>query len=196
MNRVAFTMRAHHFTTFGAVLLLSTTAWSQTLADVAKREEERRKNLPEAAKVYTNKDLTPAPAPQSPPSPSKDTGDAKDAKDDKDSKGAVDKDKDKDKDGKDVVKDKAYWSGRLKALQDQVSQNETFIDALQTRVNSLTTDFVNRDDPAQRSVIEQNRQKAVTELARLKQAVVDGKKAIANLEEEARRAGVPPGWLR
>jgi hypothetical protein len=30
----------------------------------------------------------------------------------------------------------------------------------------------------------------------LKQAIVDGKKAIADLGEEARRAGVPPGWLR
>jgi hypothetical protein len=77
-----------------------------------------------------------------------------------------------------------------------VDQNSTYVDAIQTRINALSTDFVNRDDPAQRSVIERDRQKAVAELARLKQVIVDGKKSIANLEEEARRAGVPPGWLR
>ena len=77
-----------------------------------------------------------------------------------------------------------------------MDQNQILVDAMQTRINALSTDFVNRDDPAQRSVIERDRQKALTELARLKKAVVDGKKAIADLEEEARRAGVPPGWLR
>jgi hypothetical protein len=34
------------------------------------------------------------------------------------------------------------------------------------------------------------------ELARLKKAIDSDKKAVADLEEEARRAGVPPGWLR
>jgi flagellar hook-associated protein FlgK len=84
----------------------------------------------------------------------------------------------------------------LKALRDELARNDTFAEAMQTRLNSLQTDFVNRDDPAQRSVIERNRQKVASELNRLKQSITDGKKAIADLEEEARRAGVPPGWLR
>jgi hypothetical protein len=67
---------------------------------------------------------------------------------------------------------------------------------MQTRINSLTADFVNRDDPAQRAVIERDRQKSIAELARLTKSVQDTKKAIADLQEEARRAGVPPGWLR
>ena len=67
---------------------------------------------------------------------------------------------------------------------------------MQTRINALTTDFVNRDDPAQRSVIEQNRNKSIAELARLNTSVKDTQKAIDDLLEEARRAGVPPGWLR
>ena len=68
---------------------------------------------------------------------------------------------------------------------------------MQTRINALTTDFVNRDDPAQRAVIERNRQKALAELAQPdEERLPDDKKAIADFEEEARRAGVPPGWLR
>ena len=183
-----------------------TAAFAQSLGEVARKEEARRKSVP-ATKVYTNKDLNAAPAPSTPPPSTpaggtKDTKDAKDAKDAKDTKDpkdpkAVD-DKAKDANGKDPVKDKdkAYWSGRLKPLQDQLDQNQILVDAIQTRINALSTDFVNRDDPAQRSVIERDRQKALSELTRLKQAVVDGKKAVADLEEEARRAGVPPGWLR
>jgi hypothetical protein len=192
-------MRAHHFTVaaVAAFLLTAMTAQAQSLADVAKKEEERRKANPEATKVYTNKDLNAAPAP-SPLTPAGDTKDTKETKDAKDPKAADDKAKDAN--GKEPVKekdkDKAYWSGRLKTLQDQLDQNQILVDAIQTRINALSTDFVNRDDPAQRSVIERDRQKALTELARLKKAVVDGKKAIADLEEEARRAGVPPGWLR
>ena len=187
-------MRAHHFTvvTAAAFLLTAMTAQAQSLADVARKEEERRKANPEAKKVYTNKDLNAAPAPSTPAGGTKDTKETKetkDAKDTKDPKAA------NDANGKEA-KDKAYWSGRLKKLHDQLEQNQTLVDAMQTRINALSTDFVNRDDPAQRSVIERDRQKALSELARLKQAVVDGKKAVADLEEEARRAGVPPGWLR
>src|SRR5437899_2623390 len=197
-------MRAHHFTvvTAAAFLMTAMTAQAQSLADVARKEEERRKAHPEAAKVYTNKDLNAAPAPSTPAGGTKDTKDtkdatdAKDAKAPKDTKDAKDPKAATDANGKDQAKDKAYWSGRLKKLQDQVDQNQTLVDAMQTRINALSTDFVNRDDPAQRSVIERDRQKALSELTRLKQAVVDGKKAVADLEEEARRAGVPPGWLR
>jgi len=200
-------MRAHHFTVVAAAafLLTAMTAQAQSLADVARKEEERRKAKPEKAKVYTNKDLYAAPAPPIPAGDTKDTKDTKDAKDAKDPKDAKDSKDTKDaKDpkaaadanGKEPAKDKAYWSGRLKKLQDQLDQNQTLVDAMQTRINALSTDFVNRDDPAQRSVIERDRQRALSELTRLKQAVVDGKKAVADLEEEARRAGVPPGWLR
>ena len=163
-------------------------ARAQSLADVAKKEEERRKALPEPAKVYTNKDLNAVPAGSVPPPPappskpadaSKEAGKA--AKDDKD---------------KEPPKDQAYWAGRLKTLQDQLLRDQNYADAMQTRINSLTTDFTNRDDPAQRAVIERDRQKSVAELARLTKSVQDTKKAIADLQEEARRAGVPPGWLR
>jgi hypothetical protein len=193
-------MRAHHFTTAAAIVLLfAAVAQAQTLADVARKEEARRKAVPEAAKVYTNKDLSPTAASSTPPpaassaAPAADAG--KDAGKEKDGKDAKDG-KDKDTNGKEIVKDKAYWAGRMKALQTQVDQNSTYVEAIQTRINALSADFVNRDDPAQRAVIDRDRQKAIAELARLKQAIVDGKKAITTLEEDARRAGVPAGWLR
>lgn len=167
----------------------------QSLAELAKKEEERRKSVPPPAKIYTNKDLTavsgsstPAPAPVPTPSadapaaaaPAEAAPDAANAKDAPSGQ----------------AKGQAYWAGRHKTLQEKVDRDQTYAEAIQTRVNSLTADFVNRDDPAQRSVIERERQKATAELARLQQEIVKGKKAIVDFEEEARRAGVPPGWLR
>lgn len=164
----------------------------QTLADVAKKEEERRKNVKASGKTYTNKDLGTLPpgTPPPPPAPTASTSAT-------DAAAAKDKDKETEKPGeKEPVKDQAYWAGRMKELQTQVQRDQTYVDALQTRVNSLATDFINRDDPAQRGVLSSERQKALGELDRLKKQIEAGKKAIADLEEEARRANVPPGWLR
>ena len=174
---------------------------AQSLADVAKQEEDRRKAIHVPTKAYTNKDLGAVPA-GPPPAATSDAakGAAKDA--------AKDNDKDKtgkDSAGKDTVdakdpvkspKGQAYWSGRLKDLRTQVDRDQGYAEAMQTRLNSLDTDFVNRDDPAQRAVIDRDRQKTRAELARLAKAIQDGKKAVTDLLEEARQAGVPPGWLR
>jgi hypothetical protein len=84
----------------------------------------------------------------------------------------------------------------MKELRTQLERDEFSADAMQTQINSLTADFVNRDDPAQRAVIDRKRQQALGELDRLKKTIEGGKKAIAALEEEARRASVPAGWLR
>ena len=169
---------------------------AQSLADLAKKEEERRKEMKGPTKVITNKDLapvptrsTPAPADgAAPPAGAPASGDAaegaKGAKDEKDAK------------ANEPAKDKAYWAGRLKGLQETLDRDQTYADALQSRINALTTDFVNRADPAQRSVIERDRQRSLAELAKLKEQTQKDKKALADLDEEARRAGVPPGWLR
>jgi hypothetical protein len=71
-----------------------------------------------------------------------------------------------------------------------------FAEALQSRINGLTADFTSRDDPAQRAVVANDRQKALAELDRVKNDITQQTKAIADIQEEARKGGVPPGWLR
>ena len=183
---------------------------AQSLGDVARKEEERRKRVQPAGKVYTNQDLGPAPPPSAPasaaaaddkaaaaaskPEAAKDS--SKDVKDDQTAK-----DEKSGKDGKDAkpaedTKGQAYWSSRRRALQEALDRDLTFADALQSRINALSTDFVNRDDPAQRNAIAAERQKAVAELDRVKQETIDHQKAISTIQDEARRAGVPAGWVR
>jgi hypothetical protein len=166
-------------------------ASGQGLADLAKKEEARRKTVKPARKVYTNGDLksdgtsaapastpaTPTPAPAA-PAPSS-TGDAA-----------------KPEGASTETKDQAYWSNRVRTARSALDRSRIFADALQSRINALNNDFVNRDDPAQRAQIELERQRATAELERVKREIADHTKAIADIEEEARKAGVPPGWLR
>jgi hypothetical protein len=180
------------------------TAFAQSLADVARQEEARRKAIRAPVKVITNTDLKPVLPPETEtPAPAA-TGDTPaDAATPAD--GAKSGDAAKPADGAkpadaakpaEPVKDQAYWSGRLKGLQDQLERDQSFAAALQVQISAQTADFTARDDPAQRAVIDQNRNKSLADLSRTQKAIVDDQKAIADLQEEARQAGVPPGWLR
>ena len=176
----------------------------QSLADVARKEADRRKTVKEGGKVYTNKDLpnVPPPASSAPATPTVAAPDQdKPAQSEKAAQtaepaGQEAGGKDTDKLGSTKPKDREYWGKRMKELRDHLDRDQTLADALQSRINALTTDFVNRDDPAKRAQVGTDRDKALAELDRLKKQIVDDKRAIADSEEEARRSGVPPGWLR
>src|SRR5205814_1317561 len=57
------------------------------------------------------------------------------------------------------VMDEAAWRKKVTDARNQLDRSQSFAEALQTRINSLTTDFTNRDDPAQRSQIAADRDK-------------------------------------
>jgi hypothetical protein len=161
----------------------------QSLGDVARKEEERRKEVKNPAKVYTNKDLGAPIQGGTPDSATPGSGTSSEA-----SREAAKAADDKASDG--PAKDQAYWGKRKKDLQNALDRGKTQVDAMQTRINALTADFASRDDPIQRAGIERDRQGALKELARLQQDIKDTQKALTDLDEEARKAGVPPGWLR
>jgi hypothetical protein len=204
--------------TVAMAAVLTSGAPAQSLGDVARQEESRRKGTG-TGKVYTNGDLRSAPAPASSPAPpvpsasvpgstpaapadatkpagTKPTdgtakaggapaagtapGDAKPAR------GA----------SEDAKADAASWRKRRQDIETAIERSKTFAEALQSRINGLNTDFTARDDPAQRASVAADRQKALTELDRVKKEITQNTKALADLQEEARRSGVPPGWLR
>ncbi len=180
-------------------------AQSPPLGDVARKEQERRKALPSSAKVYTNKDL-----PKGATRPAEGTGQAADAAGAMSAEGqgapgeqpeatpaASSAPKPAANDpAKDAGNQEAAWRKRITDAREEVRRNEMFAEALQTRINSLGRDALSRDDYAQKARITAERKEAVAELARVKQAIEGGRKQIADIEEEARKAGVPPGWLR
>jgi hypothetical protein len=191
------TLESRHATRFtagllaGALVLAATAAPAQSLGDVARQEQTRRKGVA-PGKVYTNQSLpntapaTPAPAAQAPTPASTTPSPGQSPAADEKAAGAPDK----------TTKDEAYWRKRIQTEQELLARAQSFAEALQSRINALSTDFVNRDDPAQRNAIAADRQKALTELDRVKKEVKDHTKAIEDIRQEARREGVPAGWVR
>jgi hypothetical protein len=175
-----------------AVLLFLTwfNAPPASLADASRREAVRRQILPRAGHALTNDNL-PAPRPVfSEPADAAATT----APDQADANGKPAKSDGGDKPAD--VHDEAYWRTRINTARDTFSHDQMTVDALQSQVNGLTTDFINRDDPAQKAQIEQQRIKVMNELNRMKTQLDADQKNIDGVMDEARRAGVPPGWLR
>jgi cytoskeletal protein RodZ len=186
--------------------LMAANLSAQSLADVARREQAREKTIKVHGRTYTNADLprsrhesedastsSSTAAPASAEAPETATGQP----DATLSKSAADKaSTDKGTDAKPPVHDREYWQKRMATAQATRDQAQLLLEAMQSRINALTADFAARDDPQQRAQIADQREKALTELDRLKKALDAATKGIADLEEEARRAGVPPGWLR
>jgi hypothetical protein len=177
----------------GGVLLAAVEASAQTLGDVAKKEEARRKTVGKPSKIYTNESLKDDGSPAPPPAPAASTPASDPAAA---SAAPATAPAPKPAPAAARPRDEKYWRGRLDSARTALTRAQTVQEALQSRINALSTDFVNRDDPAQRNVIAADRQKALAELDRVKQEIAQHQKAIVDIQEEGRRAGVPAGWLR
>lgn len=174
-------------------LLLSGASAAQvppSLGDVARQEAARRQAVKKPGKLYTNADLgregtatpvsTPATTAPAAPAPAASAPAAAPEA----AKPA------------DAVNDEKTWRARMAKARDDLQRSQLFLASLQSRINALTTDFTARDDPAQRALLATERQKALAELDRVRRDVDEQTKAIAAIQEEARRAGVPAGWVR
>ncbi len=188
-----------------AVLGCAAAASAQSLADVARQEEERRKTIGTSGKVYTNGSLrsepastapVPAPPPASSPptaeSPTPSTGvpaaETATPADPAAAESAA-------APGEAPVTE-ADWRKLVTDRRDALSRSEIFADALQSRINVLSADFVNRDDPVQRDAVAADRDEALAELDRVRQDIQQHEEMMATIQEAARRAGVPAGWVR
>ena len=171
--------------TLAAALAATTSA--QSLGDLAKKEAERRKAIKSSGKELPGDSIRSGPAPSTPaPSPAPAAPGA----------AAGSAATEKPKPEVDRKAQELAWRQRIQGARDSLQRSQMFAEALQSRINGLTADFTARDDPAQRAVVANDRQKALAELDRVKNDIVQQTKAIADIQEEARRAGVPPGWLR
>jgi len=174
-----------------AVLLTAVLAVSagrpmrgQSLGNVAKETEAQRKTVKATGKVYTNDTLKSAPAP-SQPAPTTTPAAEPSASGVADAKKA-----------EPVKADEATWRERIKTERDALARAESFATALQSQINGLYGEFTACQAPPQCNEVSAKRQKAIAELERVKKEIETHTKAIADIQEEARKAGVPAGWVR
>jgi hypothetical protein len=170
-----------------------------TLGDMALKEQARRQALKAAAsRVLTNDDLprgatSPAPAAAAAQAAAGEEPAASKKSAAGDKPAASDKPVEK---SQEAPQDQASWKQRIDQIREELRRNQMFAEALQTRLNALSADFTARDDPYQRAQIAEQRSSVVRELDRVKADIDLNRKGIAEIEDEARRTGVPAGWLR
>jgi len=93
-------------------------------------------------------------------------------------------------------RNESWWRARIRQARVALERDRVLVAALESRVAALTTDVANRADPAQRAVLMNDRVLALAELDRMREQVDADMDAIAAIEEDARKAGVPAGWMR
>jgi hypothetical protein len=195
---------------WAAIILVAIAAPSlaqtPTLGEIARQEQERRKGLNGPTKVLTNDDLKNGGAPSSPAAgaaarpaadgakPAASTGPAESKKPAPANK--TDETSTATGPAASPPANEETWRTRMTHARDELRRNEVFAEALQSRINALMADFAARDNPIQRAQLADERQKALADLQRVRDDIERNKKQIAEIEEEARKAGVPPGWLR
>lgn len=189
----------------GAVLAWL-TAQPTSLADVARHEAVRRALMPRSAGVYTNADL-----PSLRPSDRVLTETASPAGAESDKSGESGESDEADTiegpvSGAQAAQpaqgalpapaDQTAWRARASDLVTTIDRDSVIGAGLQARVVSLQNDILRRDDPAQRAQLAQELAKTLTELDRHMAAARQHAADLEKLRDEARRLGVPPGWLR
>ena len=165
-----------------------------SLGDMSRREALRRQMTPRAARTLTNQDVSALP-PRAVPAPPSDIPAAASAASAPAAaaKSAASPDRPAESTG---PHDEAWWHATIAAARAALERDQVLAEGMQSRINALTNDVASRDDPAQRAVLMDQRVRAVAELDRLKTALDADRKAIDDIADDARKQGVPPGWIR
>ena len=194
-------MRDEIIVTTTVALLLSLApcaAQAQSLVETARQERTRRLRIaPEnRARVYANDDLrdsgglTIGAAPQATvPQPDAGSGRAGHGI------GEGGEDAGAEADAGEVPGE-SDWRARMRNVREARERAALMASALQNRADGLCAQFTAVDDPARRRVVERQRTEALAELDRSQMEAAHLDRQIRDIQEEARRAGVPPGWLR
>ena len=179
------------------------TASGQSLADVARQEQARRKAITTPIKEYTNKDVRPLPQPEPPPSPQPETATAPAQQPAEAAAGAdtaatpaAAAPQTTPPASEADVKDEAYWRTLASDAREKLEHSQDILSAFQLQNETLATRFAQTGDSAERARLVADIQRVQAEIDRVQTEIAARTQQLAAIEEQARRAGVPPGWIR
>jgi hypothetical protein len=158
------------------VLGLGPAAFSQTLAEVAKKEKERRgKNSTDAKRTITDRELASSfsglpPASSTVSAPASGEGASAEAEGGEAA-------------AQDETKTEAYWQNRVKGSKEKIAKLEQQLQSEDWGEGQrVGVDPMGANNLGSRQGVEKQLAAARSELAAI--------------QAEARKAGVPPGWVR
>lgn len=169
------------------IIFSSAFVHAQTIADLARKERERRQGAPKAV-VITNADIKPSsstppaeekpaaaeatpphPASVAPESPAVEAGPG--------------------------GHDEKWWRGQFDKVRSEIQRTETQIPLLESNLNTANREFLTRSyDPDGRGKRAIDDAKAAVDEAKSGLARNQGR--LSQLEDDLRKAGGPAGWAR
>ena len=172
-----------------ALISFSVDSSAQTVADAARKERERQKQV-HSKVVYTNG--VPIPAPNSPPAaPAKPSSTTTDSA--KKPAGTPAPVRPTDNKGR----DEKYWRAAFQKLRDEAKRADDKVQLADLKVKELNTQLLRQSDVYNREYrIGSEIAQAQAELDAARKEAEQARQKIADLEDELRRSGGLPGWAR
>jgi hypothetical protein len=176
------------------------SAQTQSLAEAAKKEKERREAMKQAAaKVitaqqaskYKSAPITTGTAPAT-AAPDKAAGEGQ-AK----AEGAPGTDKPAVDEPVDLLgRPESFWRKAFAEARQKVKELENQSNVLVLKLNDLQNRFYRENDGFKQQEIQREIQKTFYEQDLNKTSLAKAKEDLADLEREARKSGALPGWIR
>ncbi len=158
-----------------SVGVLSGAAYAQSLVEVADKEKKRRTGVEGSSKVISERDLgrgRSSPLPESAPAEGSVAEDAGGAGDEDQSEA-------------DETKTREYW-------QNRVAQSKKKIADLESKLQNPENDW----GGGMRTDVNPVGQRNLSGRQEIESQLAGARSELAQIQDEARRAGVPAGWVR
>ena len=177
--------------------MLVPTAYSQSLADLANKEKQRREEIKndrvitsEEAAKYGSGSETAAPTPDQPS--------GKENSGEKATETATQSQPEKPQSNEPVDfqgRPESFWRKTMAEARARVKTLENEANVLILKQNDLQMQFYREDNGFKREGIQREMQKTFYEQDMNKENLAKAKSALQDLENEARKSGALPGWL-
>lgn len=190
----------------------STTMFAQSVDRIIRQERARQARTVASGKVYTNLDLEQFKAPVTSQATDADTPDASDpsakskesGKTTTEPKAATEPSAEnpkadsakKSSEAAAPVRDMKYWRQQASDARTKIQSLENKSDVLQLRLNDLNNKFQREQDVPQREAYQTDIQKTLLEVDETKSQLEAARRDLEDVERQARRENVPPGWIR
>ena len=165
------------------------SAISSDVANVAQQEKERRAKT-KSTKTYTNKDVEDF---KKKHKIADDSTQTESATDDEQATGSGEATADQTQAAANDPTSEEYWRNRSKELSDKVADLQAKYDKAQSDVNQLQTALYSSGG---HQLTTSEFSTRMAERDDLKSQLDQAKAELDGLEDEARKAGVPAGWVR
>jgi len=101
------------------------------------------------------------------------------------------------KEGKeDEAKQPDLWKRQQSDLEERIAKLKEDIDGGQLELNKLWSDFYIKNIPAEQDAIKVQISQLTNQIEQKKLFLSESESQLEELYEKARKAGIPPGWLR